>query len=123
MRTSIDMFSTKPESDHPFGAELTKVNELAEEIGARDVLVLDDDEQFLMSRELCKFGAEDYVDEIPVHYCMDLDSSTDARLGTGLSGKWIDFSFFVDSLSSTNGFATALLGTSCKGYEGRLGQK
>ena len=58
------MFSTKPEPDHPFGAELTKVNELAEEIGARDVLVLDDDEQFLMSHGLCKFGAEDYVDEI-----------------------------------------------------------
>lgn len=63
-RTSIDTFSSKPEPDHPFGAELTKVNELAEEIGARDVLILDDDEQFLMSRGLCKFGAEDYVDEI-----------------------------------------------------------
>ena len=57
----------------------------------------------------------------PVHRCMDLDSGRDTRLGTGLSGKWIDFSFFVDTLSSTNGFATALLGTSCKGYDGRLG--
>lgn len=64
LRTSIDTFSSKPEPDHPFGAELTQVNELAEEIGARDVLILDDDEQFLMSRGLCKFGAEDYVDEI-----------------------------------------------------------
>ena len=61
---SFDMFSGKPEADHPFGAELTKVNELAEEIGAKDVLVLDEEEQYLIERGLCKFGAEDYVGEI-----------------------------------------------------------
>ncbi len=58
------MFANQPEPDHPFGAELTKVNELAEEIGARDVLILDEEEQLLMERGLCKFGVEDYVDEI-----------------------------------------------------------
>ncbi len=63
-RSSVDMFSNKPEPDHPFGAELTKVNELAEEIGARNVLILDDEEHFLMQHGLCKFGAEDYMDEI-----------------------------------------------------------
>lgn len=63
-RSSLDMFSSKPEPDHPFGAELTKVNELAEEIGARNVLIIDDEEQFLVEHGLCKFGAEDYVDEI-----------------------------------------------------------
>jgi len=63
-RSSVDMFSNKPEPDHPFGAELAKVNELAEEIGARNVLILDDEEQFLVERGLCKFVAEDYVDEI-----------------------------------------------------------
>ena len=63
-RSSVDMFNNQPEPDHPFGAELTKVNELAEEIGARNVLILDEEEQFLMDRGLCKFGAEDYVDEI-----------------------------------------------------------
>ena len=63
-RNSIEMFSYKPEVDHPFGAELTKVNELAEEIGARDVLILDEEEQYLMSNGFCKFGAEDYLDEI-----------------------------------------------------------
>ncbi|KAK0515490.1 hypothetical protein JMJ35_001524 [Cladonia borealis] len=62
--TSIDVFSSKPEPDHPFGAELTKVNELAEEIGARDVLILDDEEQYLMSHGLCKFGVDDYTAEI-----------------------------------------------------------
>ena len=62
--TSIEIFSHKPEADHPFGAELTKVNELAEEIGARDVLILDEEEQYLMSNGFCKFGAEDYLEEI-----------------------------------------------------------
>lgn len=63
-RNSIDMFSNRPEENHPFGAELAQVNELAEEIGARDVMMLDDEEQFLVSHGLQKFGAEDYVDEI-----------------------------------------------------------
>ena len=63
-RHSLEMFSHKPEVDHLFGPELTKVNELAEEIGARDVLILDEEEQYLMSNGFCKFGAEDYLDEI-----------------------------------------------------------
>lgn len=58
------MFSNKPKADHPFGAELTQVNELAEEIGARNVLIMDDEEMFLMENGLCKFGADDYMDEI-----------------------------------------------------------
>ena len=63
-QNSVEMFTQNPEADHPFGAELTKVNELAEEIGARDVLILDEEEQYLMSNGFCKFGAEDYVEEI-----------------------------------------------------------
>lgn len=62
-RSSIDMFSSKPAADHPFGAELTKVNELADEIGARD-LIFDEEEQYLIEHGLCKFAAEDYLDEI-----------------------------------------------------------
>ncbi|MCJ1272620.1 hypothetical protein MMC21_000406 [Puttea exsequens] len=62
--TCNDMFSNKPEPNHPFGAELTQVNELAEEIGARDVIILDEEEQFLIENGLCKFGADDYMDEI-----------------------------------------------------------
>jgi hypothetical protein len=62
--TSIDMFLDKPDVGHPFGAELTKVNELAEEIGAREVLILDEEEQYLFSHGLCKFGVQDYLDEI-----------------------------------------------------------
>ena len=63
-RSSIDMFLDKPDIGHPFGAELTQVNELAEEIGAREVLILDEEEQYLASHGLCKFGVQDYLDEI-----------------------------------------------------------
>lgn len=58
------MFLDKPDVGHPFGAELTKVNELAEEIGAREVLILDEEEQYLFSQGLRKFGVQDYLDEI-----------------------------------------------------------
>ena len=63
-RSSVDMFSNKHEADHPFGAELEQVNELAEEFGAREVIILDEEEEYLISQGLRKFGAEDYVVEI-----------------------------------------------------------
>lgn len=62
--SSIDMFSNRPEANHPFGAELQQVNELAEEIGARDVMMLDDEELYLVNHGLQKFGVEEYLDEI-----------------------------------------------------------
>lgn len=58
------MFLGNPDAGHPFGAELVKVNELAKEIGARDVLILDEEEQYLANHGLCKFGAQDYLNEI-----------------------------------------------------------
>jgi len=63
-RTSSDMFSSKPEANHPFGAELAQVNEVAEGFGARDVMIMDEEEQYLLTHGLCKFGAEDYIDEV-----------------------------------------------------------
>lgn len=63
-RDTIDMFSKKVDANHPFGAELEQVNELAEEIGARNVMILDEEEQYLMSQGLYKFGVEEYMDEI-----------------------------------------------------------
>lgn len=63
-RTSIDMFLDTPDVGHPFNAELNQVNELAEEIGAREVLILDEEEQYLISNGLCKWGVQDYLDEI-----------------------------------------------------------
>jgi hypothetical protein len=63
-RSSIEMFSAKPDPHHPFSAELDQVNELAEEIGAREMIILDEEEQWLMTHGLLKYGVEEYVDEI-----------------------------------------------------------
>jgi len=63
-RSSLDMFAGKVESNHPFGKELEQVNELAEEFGVSDVAVFDEEEEYLVSHGLMKFGAEDYVTEI-----------------------------------------------------------
>ncbi|KAI0468675.1 hypothetical protein F4859DRAFT_197863 [Xylaria cf. heliscus] len=53
------------ESQHPFGQELAKVSELAEELGVKDKLQnIDDEEQQLMAKGLLKFRAEDYLAEI-----------------------------------------------------------
>ncbi|KAL9099522.1 MAG: hypothetical protein Q9163_004991 [Psora crenata] len=56
-------FNNRHDTSHPFGAELAQVNEVAEGFGGRDV-IMDDEEQFLLENGLCKFGAQDYVDEI-----------------------------------------------------------
>lgn len=61
---NIDTLLGKPDVGHPFGPELEQVNELAEEIRAQDVLILDEEEQYLADHGLCKFGAQDYLDEI-----------------------------------------------------------
>lgn len=54
-----------PESQHPFGQELAKVSELAEELGVKDKLQdFDDEEGQLIAKGLRKFKAEDYLAEI-----------------------------------------------------------
>ncbi|KAI1428258.1 hypothetical protein F5Y12DRAFT_48428 [Xylaria sp. FL1777] len=54
-----------PESQHPFGQELAKVSELAEELGVKDKLQgIDDEEAQLIAKGLRKFKAEDYLAEI-----------------------------------------------------------
>jgi len=60
---TVDMFSPVIEADHPFGKELAKVNEVAEEFGITTSL-LHDEEQDLINRGLCKFRVEEYLDEI-----------------------------------------------------------
>ncbi|KAI4186900.1 MAG: hypothetical protein L6R41_003178 [Letrouitia leprolyta] len=67
-RSSIDMFSNNPDMDHPFGAELAQVNELAEEIHANEVTVLDEEEQYLVENGLCKFTVDDYLCEIQGYF-------------------------------------------------------
>jgi hypothetical protein len=66
-RGSVDMFSPQVETfdSHPFGQELAQVSELAEEFGVKEKMeIIDEEEQELLSRGLCKFGAQDYMDEI-----------------------------------------------------------
>ncbi|KAL8872543.1 MAG: hypothetical protein Q9174_001849 [Haloplaca sp. 1 TL-2023] len=67
-RSSIDMFSPNLEADHPFGAELAQVDELAEEIVANEATMLDEEEQYLVDNGLCKFSANDYLDEIQGYF-------------------------------------------------------
>ncbi|KAL8815354.1 MAG: hypothetical protein Q9223_005501 [Gallowayella weberi] len=74
-RSSIDMFSSNPEAGHPFGAELAQVNELAEEMNANEVTMLDEEEQYLADNGLCKFSVADYLDEIQGYF------------GAGVSGN------------------------------------
>jgi len=71
VRSSINMFSANvddPEQteQHPFGNELAKVSEIAEDYGIskETLIVVDEEEQELLSRGLFKFRAEDYMSEI-----------------------------------------------------------
>ncbi|KAJ2976035.1 hypothetical protein NUW58_g8192 [Xylaria curta] len=53
------------ESQHPFGQELAKVSELAEELGVKDKLQdPDEEEEQLIAKGLHKFKADDYLAEI-----------------------------------------------------------
>ncbi|KAI4252317.1 MAG: hypothetical protein LQ352_004368 [Teloschistes flavicans] len=67
-RSSIDMFSSNPEADHPFGAELAQVDELAEEIVANEATMLDEEERYMLNNSLCTFTAGDYMDEIQGYF-------------------------------------------------------
>lgn len=84
-RSSADMFSAQVHAHaealegHPFGSELAQVTELAEEYGVREKMqVIDEEEQELLSRGLCKFSAQDYADEIRGLFA-DLVGETQAR--------------------------------------------
>ena len=56
------------ENNHPFGAELAKVTELAEEIGGSNALIQDEDEHYLVSRGLHKWTTHDYVDDLAAYF-------------------------------------------------------
>ncbi|RPB00866.1 hypothetical protein L873DRAFT_747286 [Choiromyces venosus 120613-1] len=60
-RSSQKMHSRGVRASNPFGAELAKVAEMAEDIG---VQVRDAEEEFMMERGLQKFSANDYAAEI-----------------------------------------------------------
>jgi len=92
LRSSTDMFSTPvadlyrvPEA-HPFGVELAQVSELAEEYMATGVSTgaISEEEQFLLSRGLFKYDAQDYMAEI-----QDLYSSAFEPMPMPLRTMWI----------------------------------
>ena len=58
------MFTVQLEANHPFGAELAQVNELAEEFAVKDAPEWDEEERFLVENGLQKFSAADYALEI-----------------------------------------------------------
>lgn len=70
VRDTTAMFSANVQEavvadSHPFGAELAKVNEVAEEFGATMTSApIDEEEQEMLNKGLCKFGVEDYINEI-----------------------------------------------------------
>ncbi|KAI0889824.1 uncharacterized protein GGS22DRAFT_4367 [Annulohypoxylon maeteangense] len=54
-----------PDSQHPFGQELAQVSELAEELGVKEKMdVIDEEEQDLIAKGLCRFRPEDYLAEV-----------------------------------------------------------
>ncbi|RMD43539.1 hypothetical protein DV735_g1537, partial [Chaetothyriales sp. CBS 134920] len=62
VRNSTDMFGPSSQ-DHPFGRELAKVNEVAEDFGAL-AAILEEEEQELVNKGLYKFSVDDYINEI-----------------------------------------------------------
>lgn len=68
---------------HPFGRELAQVNEVAEEFGATSA-VLDEEEQEILNKGLCKFGVDDYINEIAGLY----GGVFDGHLGP-LANPWV----------------------------------
>ncbi|CUS10182.1 unnamed protein product [Tuber aestivum] len=60
-RSQQKMHSRGVRASNPFGVELAKVAEMAEDIG---VQVLDADEEFMVEHGLQKFSADDYAAEI-----------------------------------------------------------
>ena len=55
-------------NNHPFGAELAKVTELAEEIGGSNAMIQGEDEQYIVSRGLHSWTQYDYVDDLASYF-------------------------------------------------------
>lgn len=65
--SSVPMPAPSPHdsSQHPFGAELARVTEMAEEFGGTERIgLIDDEERELISRGLCKLSADVYLHDI-----------------------------------------------------------
>lgn len=83
IRNSADIFNPTAEPGHPFGKELAKVNEVAEDFGAT-MAVMDEEEQEILSKGLHKFSVNDYINEIAGLY----GGVFDGQLGM-LANPWV----------------------------------
>jgi len=84
---SANVDTPEQSEQHPFGNELAKVSEIAEDYGiSKETLtVIGKEEQELLSRGLFKFRAEDYMSEIQGFF---QSAFSDAR-PTMPSSMWI----------------------------------
>jgi hypothetical protein len=62
-RNSAEFFGIASSEPHPFGKELAKVNEVAEDFGGADTILVEE-EQEILSKGFHKFTVEDYIQEL-----------------------------------------------------------
>lgn len=67
VRNSADIFGTADSNAHPFGRELAKVSEVAEDFGAASSFMVDE-EQEILNKGLFKYSVDDYINEIAGMY-------------------------------------------------------
>ena len=83
-RNSAEFFgATTDGASHPFGKELAKVNEVAEDFGA-SATVMEEEEREILGKGFHKFSVEDYINEIAGLY----GGVFDGRLGP-VANPWI----------------------------------
>lgn len=58
------VISSTAAEPHPFGQELAKVQEMAEEFGGPNAMVLDEEEQEMLAKGLQKFSVDEYLHEV-----------------------------------------------------------
>lgn len=81
------MFPAQPDNSHPFGRELEQLNEVAEEFNdtVRDV-DREADMAVMRKKDLAKWCADDYIQEIKPLFTQYLQSSV---VAVGGGGGWI----------------------------------
>ena len=80
MRDSSAFFNGSLDQAHPFGKELAQVDEVAEEFGGVTSSI-DEEEEYLSSKGLYKFSAEDYMN--------DIEGLCEGPFGPRLANMWI----------------------------------
>ena len=75
--TELPQKHPQPEHrEHPFGAELAQVQEVAREFGVKDVRILDEEEQWIIDQGFGRYTADEYIKEIEPLFATRFDSDT-----------------------------------------------